>query len=348
MNFRFQQSLSDIQRRCGWIRLADAPSPVEPLSSLETEFAPRSHLYAKRDELYGREFGATKVRKLELFLGMALRASSKSVLTFGAAGSNHVLATAIHASALGLSTTCLVQGRPLGPRAQRNLIATEAAGVRLVNYSCRLMSPEGAALIARESDILARHSGTPPFIIPFGGRGPVGAVGSLNGAFELARQIEAGEAPCPDYIYIASATLGTAAGLALGLKLTGLPTRLIAVRVADSGTEEDLFKVAFQAYQFLTHYAADFPCVRLTQGQIQLLHDFAQPAYGIAGPETAQAATVAGRHGLILDEAYSAKAFAAYLAAAQRGDFDGKTACFWNTTPRETVVTSVPAGPLGW
>ena len=71
--------------------------------------------------------------------------------------------------------------------------------------------------------------GSRPYIVPWGGTSSVGAIGYVNAAFELKDQIDAGEMPEPDLLYVAMGTMGTAAGLMLGLKATGLKTRLVAV-----------------------------------------------------------------------------------------------------------------------
>lgn len=59
-------------------------------------------------------------------------------------------------------------------------------------------------------------------------------MGYVEAALELHEQIRAGLCPKPDFIYVAAGTCGTAAGLALGLLLAGLDTKVIAVQVVES------------------------------------------------------------------------------------------------------------------
>ena len=70
-----------------------------------------------------------------------------------------------------------------------------------------------------------------PHVIPPGGSDAVGTLGYVSAALELAEQVAAGEAPMPDVVHVTAGTLGTVAGLALGLSLAGLPTRIHATRV---------------------------------------------------------------------------------------------------------------------
>ena len=65
----------------------------------------------------------------------------------------------------------------------------------------------------------------------------------MNAAFELKNQIEEGLLPEPDYIYIALGSAGTAAGLILGLKLAGLQSKVIPVRV--SGTSSLSSRISY-------------------------------------------------------------------------------------------------------
>jgi D-cysteine desulfhydrase len=81
--------------------IADLPTPVERID------APRlavGRLSVKRDDLTSPAYGGNKVRKLQFFLGRALAEERRTVVTFGAYGSNHALATAVHARALGSRT----------------------------------------------------------------------------------------------------------------------------------------------------------------------------------------------------------------------------------------------------
>ncbi len=62
---------------------------------------------------------------------------------------------------------------------------------------------------------------------------PLGCVGYVEAAIELAEQVGAGELPEPSHIVVALGSGGTAAGLLAGLKLAGLRSRLVCVLVND-------------------------------------------------------------------------------------------------------------------
>jgi D-cysteine desulfhydrase len=84
--------------RIPWRRLGRWPTPLSPVAAP----LPCDGLMVKRDDLSGEAYGGNKVRKLEFLLAEALARGCDGVITFGTAGSNHALATAIYARRLGL------------------------------------------------------------------------------------------------------------------------------------------------------------------------------------------------------------------------------------------------------
>ena len=58
-------------------------------------------------------------------------------------------------------------------------------------------------------------------------------MGFVKAGLELAEQIRAGVLPEPERIYLAAGTCGSLAGLAAGLELAGVHSRIYGVRVVD-------------------------------------------------------------------------------------------------------------------
>ena len=90
------------------IELATLPTPLEPAPRLTEAWSrdgrgPR--IWIKRDDLAGFELSANKVRKLEFHLGAAVESGASTVITCGAAQSNHCRATALAAGRLGYGVT---------------------------------------------------------------------------------------------------------------------------------------------------------------------------------------------------------------------------------------------------
>ena len=223
-----------LENKLPYVSLGEFPTPLLKLDKLGPHIG-LDNLFIKRDDMSGKAYGGNKVRKLEFLLGDVLHTKINEILTFGAAGSNHALATAIYAKQLGLKSISMLTHQPNAHYVIRNLIMSYHCGAEIHLY------PKIPFIVPRANPVvlyqLLRHrlsSGHMPGIIPFGGSSPLGVVGYVNAAFELKEQILRGEMPEPDYIYVASGSMGTAAGLTLGLKATRSKTRVVSVRVNNS------------------------------------------------------------------------------------------------------------------
>jgi len=212
-----------------WVPLGEWPTPVERMRGLEKAHGLPA-FYVKRDDMSSTVYGGNKVRKLEFSLADALRKGSDGVMTMGAAGSNHVLATAMHGNRLGLSTTALLFDQPNAAYVGRNLLMDYRSGVRMV----WARSIPGVPLAYMKGKAAALLRGESLYWLGPGGSSSLGCLGYVNAGMELAEQVEEGLLPEPDYVVTAMGTHGTSAGLWLGLRLSGLRSRLVGVAVVET------------------------------------------------------------------------------------------------------------------
>ncbi len=311
------------------VTLACLPTPVEPLTELARLLGLRS-LFVKRDDVSGEAYGGNKVRKLELLLGQALGEQRKSVLTFGARGSNHVRATAVYGKQLGLRVHAVLTPQPPTPYLEANLLADRAAGATLHFVdSYRESADRGTAL----QNQLTREDGIDPFVIPFGGTVPRGTIGFVNAALELAAQVERGELPSPDVIYVPFGSMGTASGLATGFAAIGLPIAVIGVRVVPTEIASLALarRVVQDAVALLRESDRGFPTLEPEKVGLRVRDEFLGDGYAMPTTEAQEAVELAAAHGLRLETTYTGKALAALVADARAGQFTNKTVLFWNT-----------------
>jgi len=333
-SFPLFDAYPDVARAVRRIPLADIPTPLDVYGRGDHDLNV-ARLMIKRDDLSGRAYGGNKVRKLEFLLGEAHRQGARGVLTFGVAGSNHALATSIYARARGLDSYSMLTRQSNAAYVRRNLLAGHRAGARLVAFE----SEEAAAAGARQLIRDARDRGELIVAIPGGGSSPVGCLGFVNAGLELAAQLRSCGLPEPDRIYLALGTVGTAAGLLLGLRLAGLATRLIAVRVVreDVARPERLTGLIRDTRKLLG--CPGLSCEELPE----IRHEFVGPGYARFTPEgVAAMARARDEFDLKLEGTYTGKAFAALLADARQGRLEGETVLFWNTynsRPLEEAVT---------
>ena len=137
----------------------------------------------------------------------------------------------------------------------------------------------------------------------------------------LAGEVRRGELPEPASGWCALGSGGTAAGLARGLRLAGLRTRVCAVHVNDGLrlTERTVLRLARRVP------LAGSDAVNA----VEVVHGYLGAGYG-HGTEAARRAIERAREteGLALDPVYTGKAMAAVLDHTARGE--GPT-LFWNT-----------------
>jgi len=329
-----------LQDRIPYVSLADLPTPVERLDRLGADLG-LDHLYIKRDDLSSRTYGGNKARKLEFLMGRALQAGVGEVLTFGSAGSNHALATAVCAHQLGLRSISMLMPQPNARYVGRNLLAG-------YHYGAELHQHRNAVTIRLATVYqLLRHRlkhGRFPQIIPLGGSSPLGTIGFVNAAFELSRQIADGLLPEPDRIYDATAPMGTAAGLMLGLKAANLKTQIVPVRVlGENFTNTRKFTRLFDDTNALL-CAADpsFPRHSLSEDEVPIRHDQFGQAYALfteAGTKALK--RLEASEGIHLEGTYTGKALAALVADAENGTLRDKTVLFWNTHNSRSLSDAV-------
>ena len=167
------------------------------------------------------------MRKLEYLLGEAFSHEADTLVTGGAAGSHHALATAIFGAEQGLEVHVVSMPQRYSAHVEEQLRAVLAAGAEVHPVrSPALLLPALRAVAARQ-----RMRGRHPYSIPPGGSNVAGTLGYVEAGLELARQMEAGVLPEPDALVVPLGSGGTAAGLAVGLAAAGITARVIGVRV---------------------------------------------------------------------------------------------------------------------
>ena len=220
----------ELPPRLPWVELTKVPTPVQRLSGLG-EVLGMGDLYVKRDDQCGLWYGGNKPRKLEFLLADALARKAKMVITFGALGSNHAVATAICGRRLGLDVVLILVDQPLSDSVRRNLLLAHAQGAELVYAGGRLGATWAAARQWLRRTIRGQRRLS--YLIRPGGSSALGCLGYVNAALELAEQIKAGELPLPDDIFVPVGSNGTIAGLEVGIRLAGLSIRVVGVCVSD-------------------------------------------------------------------------------------------------------------------
>ena len=201
----FARALPRLAARIPIVPLGDWPTPVR-----ELQIHGRS-IWVKDEGASSALYGGNKVRTLEPWFGHARERGAKRIWAIGAYGSNHAIATVLHAPRAGLEGAAILFPQPGSEWAKENAGALIASGCPLVRLHSVVEVPFAALWIARrEPDSV---------VMPPGGATTIGTFGALAAAFELGEQIDAGELPAPRRIVLPAGSTCTAAGLLAGVHL---------------------------------------------------------------------------------------------------------------------------------
>ncbi len=295
------------------LALSERPTPVRELAGLG--------IWVKEDGDFGAGgWGGNKVRKLEWLIPDAKRRGRRSILTFGGLGTNWGLATALYGREHGLETALALVDQPIDAHVEAQLARLEASGARIYRTHTK------ARTVAMLPWLLARNAraGRPPYLLPAGGSSPVGALGYVEAALEIAAQVEAGSLPEPAHVVVPVGTGGTAAGLALGFQLAGLRTRVVGIVVNDQLRLDArvLARLARRTAKLLERRGARLDRLRLEPDMLDLIRDQLGAGYGHPTEAAARATALAAGEQLSLDPVYTAKAMAGLLALRAENHLD--------------------------
>ena len=319
-----------LKEKLPYVSLGNFPTPVEKLENMGKKLG-LNHLYIKRDDLSGTIYGGNKVRKLEFILGQALKSGAKEVLTFGFAGSNHALATAIYANKLGLRSISMLFPQTNAHYVRKNLLMSYYSNAELHQYPNKPIIGFGVIYQLLRHKLKYKHF---PSVIAPGGSSILGTIGFVNAAFELKKQIDENTVHEPDYIYVAMGTMGTAAGLLLGLKAANIKSKIIPICVVDKkmANIEKLKKLFHITNSYLNSLDKSFPVLEFPVGQIRVNHDFFGKQYSLFTKEGVQAVDwMKNTEGINLEGTYTGKTFAALISDANKKNLKDDIIIFWNT-----------------
>lgn len=299
------------------VRFAYLPTPVEALPRLSAALdGPR--LWIKRDDQTGLAFGGNKARKLEFLLAEAQANGAKTLVSVGAAQSNHCRQVAAMACRYGLDCILVLSG-DANQQPSGNLLLDGLFGSEIV-WTTR---PEREATLQRVFNE-AWDAGRRPYLIPLGGSTGVGSLG-----FEAAFHELLAQGVNPDWIVVASSSGGTQAGLALGARRAHWGGKVLGISIDEP--EDELQRIVADIANQAASELGD--PVRLNPSDIYVNADYLGAGYGILGaPEIEAIRLFAQSEGVLLDPVYTGRAAAGLIDLVRKGFFKkDETVLFWHT-----------------
>ncbi len=299
------------------IQIAHLPTPVEDLPRLSALLQGPT-LLTKRDDQTGLAFGGNKTRKLEYLLYEAQAAGANTLITAGAVQSNHCRQTVAAAARFGLDSILVLFGDPPDPPDGNHLLHY------LLGAEVIFTKRENVKQKLEEVFENALSTGRQPYLIPYGGSNPTGALGYVNAMLELAQQdLE------PDWIVFPSSSGGTQAGMLVGAGLSGYGGKILGISVDEPADE-----LKAQVADLAVKTARSLNLSETFSPQDVLINDdYVGGGYAVMGsPEIEAIRLFAGYEALLVDPVYTGRAAAGLIDLIRKGFFKpDETVLFWHT-----------------
>lgn len=293
-----------------------AATPIVPLSGGFTE----NQLYMKRDDMIPFSFGGNKARKAAEFYKEIKKSDVDVVMTYGSNSSNHCRIIANMAAAMGLS--CHI----ISPEENREIL-----------YNTEMVAQFGARIetcpVTQVAETIERRKaayrkeGKKPYFIAGGGHGNPGTESYVKTYREIVAQ-EKENGIHFDYIFHASGTGATQAGLVCGKLLAGDEERnIVGISIArEEGRGREVVKDSIRDY-----LGERFE--QLYREEALLFTDaYRCGGYGVYTPEIKETIDhVMKREGIPMDTTYVGKAFHGMLQYLDENRITGKNILFIHT-----------------
>jgi D-cysteine desulfhydrase family pyridoxal phosphate-dependent enzyme len=323
-NLKFQRA-RDRHASIARVGCGHYPTPIEELPRLRKALgasAPR--ILIKRDDYTGAGFGGNKVRKLEYLLARARTDGAEVVITSGGLRSNHARVTAALCARLGLRCILVLNPAAMVPEglSPANLTLDRLYGAELIRVADRQERASTMEAVAAR----LRSEGLKVEIIPLGGSVPLGALGFVRAVAEAKAQLEAAGDKI-DYLFHATSSGGTQAGILAGLQLFEWRD------VADVGVSPDDPAESIAAeVRRIVQGVGELLGVGLDAEPV-VLDQYVGQGYGVPSKEGEEALQLLARtEGIVLDQVYTAKAMAGLLDWIRSGKLKADdTVLFWHT-----------------
>ncbi len=268
-------------------------------------------VYVKRDDLIHEEISGNKWRKLMYNVELAKNNKKDTLITFGGAFSNHLVATACACSVFGLKSIGIVRGDELSENSNDTLKRCADYGMQLEFVSRELYNLRYDKDWWRELQLDYPNA----MVIPEGGANFYGMVGCQEIWKELPSDI--------DRVFVAQGTTTTSCGILIGAPET---TKVHVVPVLKGFDAKQEMKNLFQNF-FLDEETTDELFKKLI-----VESDYHFGGYGKYTPELlAYITEKLTQFNLKLDPIYTAKSFFAMEQTIKNLDLKNEKIVFLHT-----------------
>ena len=272
-----------------------------------------------RDDLFPFIGGGGKARKAVYYEELLKENGYNAVVTCGGIQSNHNRAIALMCAKYGWKCHLCIQGTEERFFAEKGNALLD----RLSGAECELIKPEDTAVAMDRAMVKLVAEGYKPYYCHGGGHDLPGGISFVEAVEELAKQIDK-----PDYIFHASGTGSTQAGIIVGLDRVGWGNvKCVGISVARQ-YERGKQVIAEFANMLAEHYGMK----ERYDNRISFNTDYLYGGYEKYTPEMDTYLKMVMREsGLLFDTTYSGKAFYGMMDIIRKDNLHNNKIVFWHT-----------------
>lgn len=276
-------------------------------------------IFIMREDLLPISFGGNKVRKAVLFFEDIKQGRWDCVVTYGSSSSNHSRAISNVAASEGIPCYIITPSESSKPTSNSKIV--NICGAKLIQ--CPIS--EVTSMIEKTIEEL-KSQGFKPYFIKGGGHGNVGTQAYVDAYKEIV-DYEKANGVHFDYIFHASGTGTTQAGLVCGRLIHGDQREIIGISIARKNPYGG--QVVLES---VNSYINSLGKVSITDEAITFIDDYVLDGYGTYNNEILQTVRkVLIYDGIPLDTTYTGKAFWGMQDYIQKNKVEGKNVLFIHT-----------------
>lgn len=302
-----------------------------PFLETQVEFLPNLSeelgidIFIKRDDLFQSAGGGNKARKLQYILYKAKQEDCNALVTAGDINSNHCRATAMMAATLGMKLKLIIHNdHPENEVYSQNLKIARLCGAEIIY--CR---KENIASIMDDAMFGLKSDGYNPFYIWGGGHSLEGSFAYYDAVKYIKEQLYRDSIPPPEYVYFASGTGTTHAGIHVGMKCFFPDAKVCGISIA-----REKNRGASEVNKSILELEKYLGLPSLTDiDDVIFYDDFIVNGYESSCDDIyLLIKKIAKTDGLLLDPTYSGKAFWGMMNHISQGIIpQGSSVLFWHT-----------------
>ena len=276
-----------------------------------------------RDDIFPFVGGSNKARKAIAYEAFLKKNGYNAIVTCGGIQSNHNRAMALMCARNGWKCHLCIQGDEERFFKEKGNALLD----RLSGAECELIKPEDTAVAMDRAMEKLKAEGYRPFYVIGGGHDLPGGACFVDAIIELKRQCDK-EHYKPDYLFLASGTGSTQAGIVVGLDLVGWEdVKCIGISVARQ-QERGKRIIAEFANRLANHYGLQ----KDYSDRIFFNTDYLCGGYEMFTPEMkVYLEQTTAKTGLVFSTTYSGKGFYGMMQEIEKNHLQNKNIVFWHT-----------------